>query len=162
MSIGEICNREVIVIQRDEPVLEAAKLMRQYHIGSIIVIDKLEGRLVPVGMITDRDIVIEIVATELDESVIIGDIMVPDIFTVEENTTTHETIEFMRRKTVRRLPIVDKTGELVGIFTLDDALQLVSEELLDLAKLVRYEHKKEIRNSHRKYWFKEIKDEYVI
>lgn len=147
MTIGEICNREVIVIQRDKTVLEAAKLMRQYHIGAIIVIDKSEGRLVPVGMITDRDIVIEIVATELDEAVItVGDIMVPDIFTIQESTTSHEAIEFMRRKTVRRLPIVDKTGELVGIFTLDDALQLVSEELLDLAKLVRYEHKKEIRH----------------
>ena len=147
MAIGEICNRGVIVIQRDETVLEAAKLMRQYHVGAIIVVDNSEGRLVPVGMITDRDIVIEIVATGLDEAVItVGDIMMPDIFTVVESTTSHEAIEFMRLKAVRRLPIVDKTGELVGIFTLDDALQLVSKELLDLAKLVRYEHKKEIRH----------------
>lgn len=143
MSVGEICNREVIVIQRDEPVVEAAKLMRQFHVGAVIVIDKADGRTVPVGIVTDRDLVVEVMATELDETVItVGDIMAPDVFTVKEGTATSDAIELMRRKTIRRLPVVDESGELVGILTLDDALQLLSEELLDLAKLVRYEQKK--------------------
>ncbi len=147
MTVGEICNREVIVIQRDETILEAAKLMRQFHVGAVIVVDKQNNRQVPVGIVTDRDLVVEILATELDETVItVGDIMAPEIFSVQENTATHEAIDFMRRKTIRRLPIVDETGELVGILTLDDALQLLSEQLLDLAKLVRYEQKKEARH----------------
>ncbi len=147
MTVGEICNREVIVIQRDETILEAAKLMRQFHVGAVIVVDKQNNRQVPVGIVTDRDLVVEILATELDETVItVGDIMAPEIFSVQENTVTHEAIDFMRRKTIRRLPIVDETGELVGILTLDDALQLLSEQLLDLAKLVRYEQKKEARH----------------
>lgn len=147
MTVGEICNREVIVIQRDETILEAAKLMRQFHVGAVIVVDKQNNRQVPVGIVTDRDLVVEILATELDETVItVGDIMAPEIFSVQENTATHEAIDFMRRKTIRRLPIVDETGELVGILTLDDALQLLSEQLLDLAKLVRYEQKKEVRH----------------
>lgn len=147
MSVGEICNREVIVIQRDEPVVEAAKLMRQFHVGSVIVIDKADGRTVPAGIVTDRDLVVEVMATELDETVItVGDIMAPDVFTVKEGTATSDAIELMRRKTIRRLPVVDESGELVGILTLDDALQLLSEELLDLAKLVRYEQKKETRH----------------
>lgn len=147
MTIGEICNREVIVIQRDETVQEAAKLMRQFHVGSIIVIDKSNGSTVPVGVVTDRDLVVEIIATELDASVItVGDIMTQELFTVKENTATHEAIELMRRKTVRRLPVVDESGELIGILTLDDALQLLSEQMLDLAKLVRYEQKKEERH----------------
>lgn len=147
MSVGEICNREVIVIQRDEPVVEAAKLMRQFHVGAVIVIDKADGRTVPAGIVTDRDLVVEVMATELDETVItVGDIMAPDVFTVKESTASSEAIELMRRKTIRRLPVVDESGELVGILTLDDALQLLSEELLDLAKLVRYEQKKETRH----------------
>ncbi len=147
MTVGEICNREVIVIQRDETILEAAKLMRQFHVGAVIVVDKQNNRQVPVGIVTDRDLVVEILATELDETVItVGDIMAPEIFSVQENTAIHEAIDFMRRKTIRRLPIVDETGELVGILTLDDALQLLSEQLLDLAKLVRYEQKKEVRH----------------
>ena len=147
MNVGEICNREVIVIQRDEPVVEAAKLMRQYHVGAVIVIDKPNGSAIPVGIVTDRDLVVEVLATELDEKVItVGDIMTPELFTVKESTATHDAIDFMRRKTIRRLPIVDDAGELVGILTLDDVLEILSEELLDLAKLVRYEQKKETRH----------------
>ncbi|MBX9895621.1 MAG: CBS domain-containing protein [Nitrosomonas sp.] len=147
MNVGEICNREVIVIQRDEPVVEAAKLMRQYHVGAVIVIDKPNGSAIPVGIVTDRDLVVEVLATELDEKVItVGDIMAAELFTVKESTATHDAIDFMRRKTIRRLPIVDDAGELVGILTLDDVLEIVSEELLDLAKLVRYEQKKETRH----------------
>ena len=147
MAIGEICNREVITIQRDETVLEAAKLMRQYHVGAVIVIDKLDGRTAPVGIITDRDLVVEVLATELDETVItVGDIMAPEVFTLKESAEASEAVQLMRRKTTRRLPVVDEDGELVGILTLDDVLELLSEELLDLAKLVRYEQKKEIRH----------------
>ena len=146
MSVGEICNREVIVIQRDEPVLEAARLMRTYHVGALIVIDKPNDRAIPVGIVTDRDLVVEVLATELDETVItVGDIMTQELFTLKENTATYDAIDFMRRKTVRRLPIVDDAGELVGILTLDDVLEILSEEMLDLAKLVRYEQKKETR-----------------
>jgi len=147
MTIGKICNREVITIQRDETVLEAAKLMRQYHVGAVIVIDKLDGRTAPVGIITDRDLVVEVLATELDQTVItVGDIMAPEVFTLKESTEASAAVQLMRRKTTRRLPVVDKDGELVGILTLDDILELLSEELLDLAKLVRYEQKKEIRH----------------
>ena len=147
MSVGEICNREVIVIQRDATVVEAAKLMRQYHVGAVIVVEKRDGRQVPVGVVTDRDLVIEVVATELDENVItVGDIMAQEVFTIKESAASYEAIELMRRRTARRLPVVNDAGELTGILTLDDALQLLSEELLDLAKLVRYEQKKETRH----------------
>jgi CBS domain-containing protein len=147
MSTGKICNREVIVIQRDATIVEAAKLMRQFHVGALIVVEKRDGRQIPVGIVTDRDLVVEVVATELDAAVITaGDIMAAEVFTIKENTASHEAIEFMRRKTIRRLPVVDESGELTGILTLDDALQLLSEELLDLAKLVRYEQKKETRH----------------
>lgn len=147
MSVGEICNREVIVIQRDATIVEAAKLMRQFHVGAVIVVEKRDGRQIPVGVVTDRDLVVEVVATELDAAVItVGDIMAAEVFTIKESTASHEAIEFMRRKTIRRLPVVDESGELTGILTLDDALQLLSEELLDLAKLVRYEQKKETRH----------------
>ena len=100
-----------------------------------------------VGIVTDRDLVVEVLATELDQTVItVGDIMAAEIFTIKESAGTAETIQLMRHKTTRRLPVVDNDGELVGMVTLDDMLELLSEELLDLAKLVRYEQKKEIRH----------------
>ncbi len=147
MSISEICNRNVISIQRSEPALGAAKLMRQHHVGDVIVVDDRNGVQVPVGIVTDRDLVMEIVATELDITVItVGDIMALELFTINESTDIFEAIRFMRSKTIRRLPIVDEDGELIGVLTLDDVLELLSEELLNLAKLVRYEQKKEIRH----------------
>ena len=77
MPMGEICNREVIVVQRDDTVLEAAKLMRQHRgVGDVQVVDDRDGERVPVGIITDHDLVVEIMAAELDYMVItVGDVI---------------------------------------------------------------------------------------
>jgi len=144
MPISEICNREVIVVQRNDTTLEAAKLMRQHHVGDVLVIEDRGGVRIPVGIVTDRDLVVEIMAPELDQRVItVGDIMAPDLVTVKENTGVFDAIQYMRAKGVRRLPVVDDSGGLVGILTLDDLLELLAEELLALAKLVKHEQKKE-------------------
>ncbi len=145
MPVSEICHRDVVTLQRDATAQEAAKLMRQHHIGDIIIVDNRNGTQMPVGIVTDRDLIVEIVATELDVTVLtVGDIMVKELFTAKESMEIFDAIQYMRRKTIRRLPIVDEGGSLVGILTLDDALALLSEELLNLAKLVGYERKKEI------------------
>ena len=144
MPISEICNREVVIVQRDETVLEAAKLMRQHHVGDVLVVEERNGARIPVGIVTDRDLVVEIMAPELDHMVItVGDIMASKLATVKENAGIFETIQYMRGKGVRRLPVVNESGGLVGILTLDDMLELLSEELFELARLVRYEQKKE-------------------
>ncbi len=144
MSIGEICNREVVIVQPEDTVLQAAKLMRQHHVGSVLVVDKNSGKPVPVGIVTDRDLVIEVVAPELDpDAITVGDIMVSDFATVKEETGVFEAIQYMRRKGIRRLPVVDNEGRLIGIVTLDDLLALLSEELGALAKLVSGEQQKE-------------------
>ena len=144
MPISEICSRDVIIVRRDDNVLEAAKLMRQHHVGNVLVVEERNGIRIPVGIITDRDLVVEVMAPELDHLVItVGDIMVPELATVKESTGVFEVIQYMRGKGVRRLPVVNENGGLVGILTLDDLLELLSEELFELAKLVRYEQKKE-------------------
>ena len=144
MPISEICNREVVVVQPNDTTLEAAKLMRQHHVGDVLVVEDRGGVRIPVGIVTDRDLVMEIMAPELDQRVItVGDIMAPDLVTVKENTGVFDAIQYMRAKGVRRLPVVDGSGGLVGILTLDDLLELLAEELLALAKLVKHEQKKE-------------------
>lgn len=144
MSIGEICNREVVVVQPEDTVLQAARLMRQHHVGSVLVVDQHNGKPVPVGIVTDRDLIVEVMATELDpDTITVSDIMVPDFAMVKEETGVFETIQYMRNKSVRRLPVVDKEGRLIGIIALDDLLTLLSEELDALAKLVAREQKKE-------------------
>lgn len=144
MPISEICNREVVIVQRNNTISEAAQLMRQHHVGDVVVVEERGGARIPVGIVTDRDLVVEIMAPAIDQMVItVGDIMVPELVTVKENAGLFETIEYMRAKGVRRVPVVDKGGGLVGILTLDDLLELLAEELLSLAKLVRHEQKTE-------------------
>src|SRR3989338_3720018 len=147
MPVSEICNREVVVVRPNDSALEAARLMRQHHVGDVVVVEERGGVRVPVGIVTDRDVVVEIMAPELDQMVItVGDIMLPGLVTAKENTGMFEAIGYMRDKGIRRLPIVNDSGGLVGILTLDDLLELMAEEFLALAKLVKYEQKKEATN----------------
>lgn len=83
MPISENCNREVIIVQRDDTALDAAKLMRQHRVGDVLVVEDRNGKRIPVGIVTDRDLVFEIMASELDANAItVGDIMLPALATV--------------------------------------------------------------------------------
>lgn len=149
MPINEICNREVVIVQRNSTTSEAARLMREHHVGDVIVVDDRGGVKVPVGIVTDRDLVVEIMAPAVDQTVVtVGDIMLPDLATVRESAGVSETIEYMRAKGVRRVPVVDRSGGLIGIVALDDLLELLAEELLALARLVRHEQKREAASRH--------------
>ena len=137
MAIGDICNREVVYVNRDVTVHAASKLMRHYHVGSLVVVDEAEGKRVPVGIVTDRDIVVEIDAMDLDAKVItVGDIMNQELALVPESQGVLETLEVMRAKGVRRMPIVDSDSRLVGIVSIDDLLEVLAEELTDIAHIV--------------------------
>lgn len=144
MTIGAICNSEVITVRRDATVLHAAVLMRQYHVGDVVVIEDHKGKSVPIGLVTDRDIVIDLVATELDCKVITtGDIMATNLTVIKESAGIFEAIKLMTTKGVRRLPVVDDGGGLIGIITLDDLLLLLAKEFGALTKLVSREQKNE-------------------
>lgn len=149
MPISEICNREVVIVQRNNTILEAAQSMRQHHVGDVVVVDERGGITVPVGIVTGRDLVVEIMAPAIDLAVItVGDIMVSELVSVKQNAGVFETIECMRAKGVRRVPVVDGRGGLVGILTLDDLLELLAEEFSALAKLVKHEQQKESMSRH--------------
>ncbi|MBZ5635605.1 MAG: CBS domain-containing protein [Acidobacteriia bacterium] len=144
MPVGELCIRQVVVTARTTSVLETAKLMRLHHVGDIVITDGVAGRRVPVGIVTDRDIVLEVLAQELDAtSLSAGDIMSSDLVTVRENEGVFQTIQLMRAKGARRAPVVNGEGVLVGIVSVDDLVELLAEELSQLAKLVAREQKLE-------------------
>lgn len=143
-TIGELCNREVVVVTADTTITVAAKLMRHHHVGSIVVVDESGGARLPVGILTDRDIVIEICAMELDQNLLtVGDIMSRDLVTVREAEGVLETMEIMRYKGVRRLPVVSAEGQLTGIISVDDLLDVVAEELGELTKVLAREQARE-------------------
>jgi CBS domain-containing protein len=145
MSIGEICTRETVFATRDMTVAAAARLMRQHHVGTLVVVEEIKGdRRMPVGIVTDRDAVIEVMATGLDPNVItVGDIMDQELVTARESEGVLETMQIMRHKGVRRLPIVDQEGLLVGIVSIDDLLEVLAEEISELTKIVAREQARE-------------------
>jgi len=144
MAVGEICNREVVVTGKAASVVEAAQLMRTHHVGDLVVVEERNGRNYPAGIVTDRDIVVEVVAAGVNPDALkVGDIMGPEVATVRESEGLFEALRYMREKGVRRMPVVGVAGELLGILTMDDVLALLVEEMTELAKVVSHERQRE-------------------
>lgn len=144
MSIGEICNRETVITTKDGSIIQAAQLMREQHVGDLVVVEESAGRRIPVGILTDRDLVIEILAKEVAmDAVTVGDVMSGELLTARESDGLYETLQRMRAKGVRRVPVVDTGGALVGIVSADDLLDLLADELTALARLLSREQARE-------------------
>lgn len=144
MSVKEFCNREVVITHCETSIIEAAKLMRQYHVGDIVVIDSETELPVPVGILTDRDIVIELIAREVPfDAVTVGDVMSRELMVARECDSIWATLQRMRARGVRRVPVVNDRGGLEGILTVDDVLELLADELTLLAKVSAREQRVE-------------------
>jgi len=136
MNIGKICTTDTVTCTRDETVQGAALLMRTHHVGDLIVIDHLDGELAPVGIVTDRDIVVSVISLGLDPaSLQVDDIMSDDLLTCREDDDVYETIEHMRLRGIRRVPVVNSAGGLAGIVNADDLLEFLAEEMGDLSRI---------------------------
>jgi len=144
MSIGEICNRETVFTTKDSSINQAAQLMREHHVGDLVVVEENAGRRTPIGILTDRDLVIEILAKDVDmNAVTVGDVMSSELMTAREGDGLYETLQRMRAKGVRRVPVVDASGALAGIVAADDLLDLLADELTTLARLLSREQARE-------------------
>lgn len=144
MSVGELCSRKVTVVHRDDSVMAAARQMREQHVGDVVVVEEAGDQRKPVGILTDRDIVLELVAKGIDlNGVSVGDAMSFDLFTLPQDMDLLEAVGEMRARAVRRAPIVDKAGHLVGILSVDDVLGILAELIVDLSCLVTKGRRKE-------------------
>jgi CBS domain-containing protein len=144
MPIGEICSRNVVCAKRDTVVKAAAQLMREHHVGSVVVVEEMVEKRIPTGIVTDRDIAVAVVALGLDPEVIqIGDIAAGDLVTVREDWDLSEVVELMQIRSLRRMVVTDADGHLAGIVTADDVLSVLAEEMSELASMVGGERKRE-------------------
>jgi CBS domain-containing protein len=145
MRIGEICTVQTVYCEREETVQGAAALMRKHHVGDLIVVEP-NGERVPVGIVTDRDIVVSVIALGLDPaSLLVGDIMSDDLLTTSENDDVYETIERMRSRGIRRVPVVNSAGGLTGIVSADDLLEFLAEEMGELSRISSHQQSHEKR-----------------
>jgi CBS domain-containing protein len=146
MLVGKNCRRDVVTIRSAQSVVEAARQMRQHHVGDLVVVD--DGGA-PVGVLTDRDLVVCVLAREADRiaQLQVGDVLTDEVLLARESEDVSEVLRHMQRERVRRVPVVDEGGVLVGILTLDDILGVVSGDLANVAHLVKSqgEHEHERR-----------------
>jgi CBS domain-containing protein len=138
MNIGDIRTTRVIVTHPDQPLAQAAILMRENKVGSLVVLDPHDLERRPVGMLTDRDVVRGQVFKGADlYCLTVGDVMSTNPLCLGVETSLAEGIGAMNARAVRRAPVTDRNGTLVGIVTLDDLLPAVASELHELAKLMK-------------------------
>ncbi|KRT67007.1 MAG: hypothetical protein XU11_C0002G0086 [Candidatus Dadabacteria bacterium CSP1-2] len=122
MSLRKITKKKVVTVRPDDTVVKAAKLMEEKNVGSVVVVENRK----PVGILTDRDIAIRVVAKKADiNSILVKDVMTKKIVTGRDNQRVAELAKVMHENGIRRVPIVNKKGMLSGIITLDDLLYMM-------------------------------------
>lgn len=143
-TTGDLCTREVVTASRSTLLNEAARLMRDRHVGCLVVVDDLpEGRIV-VGLLTDRDIVTAVVAKDVEAMMLrVGEVMSEDVSTVNHTASLHDAIALMRHRRVRRVPVTDDRGFLVGLLASDDIVGVLARELQALAEVLTQQRRVE-------------------
>jgi CBS domain-containing protein len=142
MNTGQLCNRSPITVRKSDELIRAAQLMREKHIGYLVVVepDVADQSLRPVGVLTDRDIVVSVVARETDPRALrVGDVMTQQPVTIDVTEPVEKALREMRRIGVRRLPVTGRRGELIGVLSLDDVLEVLAGELQNVAGSIRNE-----------------------
>jgi CBS domain-containing protein len=138
MRIDRIFTRRIVSATRSMRIEDAAALMRRYHVGALVVADDPPGESHAVGVLTDRDVVIQAVARGFDvRDMVVGDLMTPVVGAVSDKADTHEALELMREAGVRRLVVTDALGDIVGILSMDDVIDGLAADLASLAALVK-------------------------
>jgi CBS domain-containing protein len=140
MNAGSVCKRGVVTVAPGDDLIAAAHLMREKHVGYLIVCER--SRVA--GVLTDRDIVVAVLAQEVDVRALkVGDVMTRDPLVIEEGQSIEAVLHHMREAGVRRVPVVDRSGALTGVLSIDDVLEHIAEQLINIAGSIRNEQRME-------------------
>jgi CBS domain-containing protein len=142
MTVIDLCTRHVVVAAPDDTVIDAARRMRASHVGDLVIVDQQRR---PVGVLTDRDIVVTVVAQGAEHlaGLRVGDVMTASVVAVQGREDVGEAIGLMRRHGIRRLPVIGLDGRLEGVLTLDDLLGHIAAELGQIVGLITHEQRRE-------------------
>jgi CBS domain-containing protein len=135
LTAGDLCTRETVCVPRTASLTDAARLMRERHVGSLVVVDEQPAGRVPAGVITDRDLVTAVLAPDVDVHALrVEDVMSTEPVVAQERASLFDALAVMRSKGVRRLVVTDTQGLLQGVLALDDVIEVVSEQLQAVAR----------------------------
>jgi len=140
MSIYTVCQKSVVNVTPDTSVLFVAELMRSKNLGCVVIAEEQK----PVGIVTDRDFALrrDVLCNEEADQAPVSRIMPREVFTIRKDTGIFDAIQEMKSSGVRRLPVVDAGGRLVGLITLDDIIRLLARELGEIARIIGKESPK--------------------
>lgn len=145
MRVADICTLLTVHIDPSATVREAAKLMRERHVGALVVIDRRNGTHAPAGIVTDRDIAISVVAAGVDpDAITVADVMSRPVATCTEDEDLFDAIQTMRARGVRRLPMLNANGEFAGFVAADDIFGAIATELRELSNALVREQAREM------------------
>ena len=145
MSVDKICNHNVVTCEAEAGIVETAVRMREEHVGDVIVTEYRNGRQTPIGIVTDRDLVVEVIAQQVDaRELTIGDIMSRDLTIVRRDNGIDHALTAMLQAGVRRVPVVDQHDALVGVLSIDDVLEHLARQISHLADTLRREQSREV------------------
>jgi CBS domain-containing protein len=142
MKAGSICQRNVATVRALDNLISAAQIMRKQHVGYLVVIEpELESTAArPIGVLTDRDIVVSVVAREADPRALrVGDVMTQKPIVISEEGSVETALEQMSHNGVRRLPVIDQRGHLVGVLSLDEVLGVIAGAMQNVSASLRNE-----------------------
>lgn len=140
MSVGKICTREVDLAEAEESVQAAAQRMHARNVGTLVVLDSDKR---PLGLVTDRDLAVRVLGNSLDSfQTTVGKVMTAFPRTVQETTSIEDALQIMRIEKCRRLPVIDDSGRLIGLLSIDDILELLIWEFREIGRLLDKESPK--------------------
>ena len=146
MRIAEICTRDVVHVTADTSLRDAAEIMRNRHVGAVVVVEQPNGELVPVGILTDRDIVLSVLAPGIDiDALAVADVMTDNVATCRESDGLFDAIRVMRHRGVRRLPVLNAQAGLAGMVAADDIYGALGTHLQELSRALTREQVREMQ-----------------
>lgn len=144
LKLEQFSSKDVVCIGEDESLEEAARLMREHHIGNVVVVEERNGKSKPVGVITDRDLAIETLGQGVRaDDLSVGDIMSRSAATAKESDDVFTMIKTMKENGVMRLPLVDEDGSVTGIVTARKIADALVRALCDISDISSKQHENE-------------------
>ena len=132
MGLVKCCREQVVAISPDTPAVDAARVMGEKNVGSVVVVS---GDNRPVGILTDRDLVVRVMAQERDPGAVRAEeVMTRDVVTFQDSMGIYDAIQKMTDEGIRRMPVIDEAGRLIGIVTMDDMIRMLGKEMAIIAK----------------------------
>lgn len=146
MKVGQVCKRDVTCVAGTADIVDAARLMREKHVGFLVVHEEGDPLWRPLGVLTDRDIVLQVTARDVDpHSVTAADVMTQQPMVARENDDLSEALQGMRLAGIRRVPVVDERGALTGVFAISDGIAVVAALMDDIAGSIASQQRQEWR-----------------